>query len=385
MPRVDDLVRERARALGFDKVGVASAKESLEPEYSRYEAFIARGMHGTMDYLATPLEARKRADTAAILEGAASVICVAEGYGGKGEAASKRPHEPDARDADPSPSEHRAEKEGVAGYLARYARGSDYHNHLRRRLRRLAAFVRGLGPGVQARPVTDAVPMLERAWASRAGLGFVGKNGLIITPGLGSFVLLGEVVTTLELTPGVPLTERCGSCSLCLDACPTGAFERPFVLDPRRCVSYLTIELRGPMPPELRADVGEHLFGCDECQEVCPYNRAGEAKPSGEPPDPGSLPRARFSRYQPLPRWGEATLEDLALLDLPGFHALVRGSAVKRATYAGLVRNAVTVLANRRDPRYKDLLEMLAREHPDLAVREHAAWGLTLLDAPCDG
>jgi epoxyqueuosine reductase len=223
--------------------------------------------------------------------------------------------------------------------------------------------------------------MLERAWAKRAGLGFIGKNGLLIAPGVGSFILLGEIVTTLRLTPDVPIAERCGSCTRCLDACPTDAFEKPFVLDPRRCVSYLTIELRGPMPAPLRAGVGEHLFGCDVCQEVCPYNRAAELAPL---PVASGLPDGRASRYQSLSRWHQVTLEQLADLTEASFQVLSLGSPVKRATSPGLVRNAVTVLANRRDPRYKCLLERLAREHPDPGVREHAGWGLTLLEAPCD-
>jgi epoxyqueuosine reductase len=300
-----------------------------------------------MAYLAEAREARRRLDTAAILEGAKSVVCVAERYAGPGDAPAQ----------------------GTSSLIARYARGSDYHNHLRRRLRRLAAFIRTLAEGTRARPMSDDAPLLERAWAQRAGLGFVGKNGLLIAPGAGSYVLLGEVVTTLELTADVPIAERCGSCSLCLDACPTGAFDEPFVLDPRRCISYLTIELRGPMPEELRPAVGENLFGCDDCQSVCPYNRtAGEAKP----------------RYLPLARWSETTLEELAFLDEPSYEKLVTGSPVKRATREGLARNAITVLANRREPRYKSVLERAAREHPDPAVRAHAAWGLGLLDGAED-
>jgi epoxyqueuosine reductase len=217
--------------------------------------------------------------------------------------------------------------------------------------------------------MSDDAPVLERAWAARAGLGFVGKNGLVIAPGLGSFVLLGEVVTTLLLQPDEPMADRCGSCSLCLDACPTEAFDAAFLLDPRRCISYLTIELRGPMPEELRSSVGEHLFGCDECQDVCPYNRtAGETKP----------------RYLPLSRWGDATLEALVDLDGAEYKALLQGSAVKRATPSGLARNAVTVLSNRRMPGYRSLLERTSREHPDEAVRAHAAWGLALLDDPSE-
>src|SRR5689334_20040117 len=273
------LVREKARALGFAHVGVASASGPLEPDFGRYEAFVDAGKHGTMAYLAEAREARRRLDTSAILEGARSVVCVAESYAGV------------------SPS---ASDEGIVQHIARYARGSDYHNHLRRRVRKLAAFMRTLEKDARARPMTDDAPVLERAWAARAGLGFIGKNGLLIVPGLGSFVLLGEVVTTLELVPDLPMAERCGSCTLCLDACPTEAFDRAFVLDPRRCISYLTIELRGAMPAEQRLGVGEHLFGCDVCQDVCPYNRARHEE---VPP-----------RYLPLERWRELSLEELVFL-----------------------------------------------------------------------
>jgi epoxyqueuosine reductase len=215
--------------------------------------------------------------------------------------------------------------------------------------------------------MADDVPLLERAWAARAGLGFVGKNGLLIVPGLGSFVLLGEVVTTLELAPDAPMGERCGSCTLCLDACPTEAFDRAFVLDPRRCISYLTIELRGPIPAEQRLDLGEHLFGCDACQDVCPYNRARQ----------GPVP----PRYLPLERWRELSLEELVDLGEERFRTLTEGSPLKRATRQGLARNAITILAGRRQHRYRALLERAAREHEDAVVREHAAWGLGLLTA----
>lgn len=336
----DEAVRSKARALGFDLVGVAAADVPLEEDFARYEAFVASGKHGTMGWLADNAEVRRRLDTDGVLEGARSVVCVGASYAGEGEAP------------------------GVARGIARYARGQDYHNHVRRKLRKLAAFLRTLGEGVRARPMTDDAPVLEKAWAARAGLGFVGKNGLLIAPGLGSYVLLGEVVTTLPLRPDVPIAERCGSCTRCLDACPTDAFERPFVLDARRCISYLTIELRGEMPEPLRDGVGEHLFGCDVCQEVCPWNRTASAR--HDPARP----------YAPLPRWAETTLEDLAALDEAGFAALAVGSPVKRATHAGLVRNAVTVLANLHDPRYMPLLDRLRLEHPDPAVRAHAAWAV---------
>ncbi|HEY2733711.1 MAG TPA: QueG-associated DUF1730 domain-containing protein, partial [Polyangiales bacterium] len=164
MKDLDEAVRARALALGFDRIGVASADEALEPEFSRYEAFLAAEKHGKMAYLAEAREARRRLDTSAILEGAKSVVCVAERYAG---------------------TEESSDGEGVASYIARYARGSDYHNHLRKRLRKLAAFVRTLAVGAQARPMSDDAPVLERAWAARSGLGFVGKHGLLIAPGLG--------------------------------------------------------------------------------------------------------------------------------------------------------------------------------------------------------
>src|SRR5262249_42139683 len=158
----------------------------------------------------------------------------------------------------------------------------------------------------------------ERAWAARAGLGFVGKHGLVIVPGVGSFVLLGEVVTTLALRPDTPISERCGSCSLCLDACPTQAFDAPFVLDPRRWIAYLTIEHPGPMPEPLRDGVGEHLFGCDVCQEVCPFNRAhARTKPVR-------------SQYDPLAAWSNLPVEAFVDLSEDEFQALVVGSPLRR-------------------------------------------------------
>jgi epoxyqueuosine reductase len=250
----------------------------------------------------------------------------------------------------------------VTSAIARYARGLDYHNHLRRRLRKLAARLRAMAPGAQARPMADTAPVLERAWASRAGLGFIGKNGMLICPGIGSHVLLGEVVTSLDLPPDAPLAERCGACTRCLDACPTRAFDSPYVMDARRCVSYLTIELRGPMPEPLRAEVGGHLFGCDECQDACPYNAAPQA--AGSP------------AYAPLERWRSTTLEAIAELDEAGHARLVEGSAVRRARREGLVRNAVTVLAGRRDQALRPLFERLLRGHADPAVRAHAAWAI---------
>jgi epoxyqueuosine reductase len=236
---------------------------------------------------------------------------------------------------------------------------------LRKKVRALAAFVRRLGQGVRARPLCDVEPVLERAWAARAGLGFVGKNGLVISPGLGSWLLLGEVVTTLELVPDVPIAERCGACTRCLDACPTSAFAEPFVLDPRRCVSYWTIEAAGAPPEELRPALGEHLFGCDVCQEVCPFN-AGRAQAGIAP------------QFAPHERWRGLGLRDVVALGDEGFRQLAEGSPVHRAGRAGLARNALLVAAGRVAAGDGDADARAAIEaglqHGDAGVREVAVW-----------
>jgi epoxyqueuosine reductase len=300
-----------AKHLGFDAVGFARADRPLSDDYTRYQAFLNAGFHGTMDYLAENSAARAHLDHPGMLAGAKTVICLARRYDR-------------AQEADDPP---------VAQLIARYARGRDYHNVVRRKLRQLAAFVRRNGPvDCRARPLCDDAPILERAWAARAGLGFVGKNGLLIVPGAGSFVLLGEVLTTLELAEDAPIAERCGSCTRCLDACPTQAFAAPFVLDPRKCISYWTIEHRGELPEP--ALIGEHLFGCDDCQTVCPFNASKHREP------------AKTAAFEPHPRWRETSLSDLS--DPRVAEVLMAESPLRRATAAGIARNARAVMENRR-------------------------------------
>lgn len=353
--RLEDRVREKARSLGFDACGFARADQPLEADFEHYERFLAREMHGEMGYLAEDRLVRRRLDTDAILAGARTVICVARRY-------------------DRSTDEE-AQDPPLARGIARYARGRDYHNGVRKKLRQLAAFVRALGDGVEARPLIDDAPVLERAWAARAGLGFVGKNGMLIVPGQGSFVLLGEVVTTLELVPNETVPDRCGSCTLCIDECPTAAIVEPRVLDARRCISYLTIELRGAMPEELRDKVGQNLFGCDDCQTVCPYNRDTEAKRGGRA-------GARTDVFSPHPRWAEVTLPELLGASEERFHALCEGSPLRRATWAGLARNAAVVMGNRGASESGDAgsrreaLETAANTHESEVVRDAARWAL---------
>jgi epoxyqueuosine reductase len=344
-------VRAHARALGFDAVAIARADVSLDRDIERYDAFVAAGMHGEMHWLAGHPGARARVDGEAILAGAKSVVCLARRY--------QRPPRDEADDPE------------TARAIARYARGRDYHGFLRHRVRRLAAFLRSLGTAeqpVEARPLCDDAPMLERAWAARAGLGFVGKNGMLIVPGVGSMVLLGEVVTTLRLDPDAPMTERCGTCRRCLDACPTDAFVAPFVLDPRRCVSYLTIEHPGSIDPSLRAGVGEHLFGCDDCQTVCPFNAGASAR--------APLATGDGDPFAPLEKWSRVTLEGLLALDAAGWREASQGTPLKRVGRAGMARNAAIVLGNRGDPAALTALGTAAREHDDATVREAAAWAV---------
>ncbi len=346
-------VRAKAASLGFDAVAFARADVPLEEEMRRYEAFLEAEMHGAMGYLSDHRGVRARLDTAEILEGARSVVCLARRY----------QRDPAAEAGDPP----------IAQLVARYARGQDYHNFLRRKLRRLAAYLRTLpdanGTPARARPLCDDAPVLERAWAARAGLGFIGKNGLLIVPGTGSFVLLGEVVTTLSLPQGNPMEGRCGACTQCLDGCPTDAFVRPFVLDARRCVSYLTIELRGETPADLRDATGEHLFGCDDCQSVCPFN-------ASERPRDG----AGLEPFVPGRAMKTASLIGLLSGGTEGWEAVSSGSPLKRATRDGLARNAAVVLGNKRETTALPALAEAAENHASPVVREAARWAIRRWD-----
>lgn len=337
-------VKARAKGLGFHLSGVAPAGP-IDDDWNRYRDFVAAGMHGTMGWLASNVDARRDVDGPAVLEGARSVVVCALAY---------------HRGDEPSPIE------GAA--VARYARGRDYHNFVRRRLRRLAAWMRE-SLGARARPMVDTAPVLERAWARRAGVGFVGKNGCVIAPGLGSWLILGEVVTDLELVPDEPMEERCGACTRCLDACPTAAFTAPWVLDARRCVSYLTIEREGEVDEELRAKIGDRLFGCDDCQSVCPYNRT--APPS----------RESTRDFAPDPRWQGVTVSEVLGLDDARFAALTEGTPLARPGRAGLARNAATVLGNVGRRLHLPVLTRAADEDPDETVRATARWAITRIDS----
>jgi len=304
-------VCQSALQLGFDRVAITDATQPMQPDFERYQRFVAQGLHGTMGWLANHAEVRRSLDNDGIVPGARSVICVAQRYATDGETRGT-----------------------LLAHIARYAHGRDYHNHFRKLLRKLADHVRTLAPGVMARPLVDTAPVLERAWAARAGLGFIGKNGMLIIPDLGSFVIIGEVVTTLELpaTPGAPMAPRCGRCTRCLDACPTAAFTAPYVLDARRCIAYLTIEHEGVIAPELESRIEPWFFGCDRCQEVCPYNRAPGAQ---APPD---------GPFAALQRWRTRTLPELLALSPAQWDELTLGTPLRRISFDDMRRNARAAL-----------------------------------------
>ncbi len=310
MNDLEEQIKLYARKIGFDKIAFADAEKELETEHRRYLKFIQNGMHGEMEYLGKYIQARKRINGPEILEGAKTIICLAKSY-------SRSKEE---LDSDPA----------VVKKIAKYARGKDYHTHVRRKLQKLVSFVKSLGKDIQARSICDIEPVMERVWAARSGLGFVGKNGLIIAPGLGSFIVLGEVITTLKLSPDDPIKERCGSCQRCLDACPTRAFVEPFVLDPRKCISYFTIEKKGYPESNFQDKIGDHLFGCDDCQDTCPFNKT---KPSNF---------EETIDFHPNKKWKNVKLSDF-VQDDSQWNELSNGSPIRRAGKSGMLKNALLV------------------------------------------
>ncbi len=340
--RRSEQLKRWAVECGFDRAGAAALEPSEHGEALR--AWLERGDHAGMEYMRRRLDARL--DPARILPGARSVLCVALQY---------------------HPLSGRTDAAGdLWPRVARYARGRDYHDLMGRGLRQLAARIEGAYPGVGWRPYVDTGPVLERELAARAGLGALGKNTNLLHPEGGSWFLLGELFLTLELAPDEPMAEPCGSCSLCLEACPTGALPEPYRLDSRRCISYWTIEHRGDLPPAARELVGDWVFGCDVCQEVCPWNEAPAAATDPEL----TLPPAR----------AELDLAALLAISREEYVERFRGSPMKRAKREGLQRNAAVAMGNRRDPAYVEpLSRALATAGP--MVRRHAAWALGELGA----
>ncbi len=329
-------IRERGLALGFDRVAIGPA---APPEHAAaFERWLDAGYAGTMEYLGRWRDARL--DPQLLLPGARSVIAVALSYRPAVEADGWEP-------------------------VACYARGRDYHDVMRPRLQELGEQLRELaGPETRSRVAVDTSAVLERDLAARAGLGWIGKNTNLLDQGLGSFFFIGIILTTAELLHDAPAVDRCGTCTACLDACPTAALIGPYVLDARRCISYLTIEHRGPIESDLRAEMGEWLFGCDVCQTVCPWNH--------------KAPTSREPAFEPAGDLGSPV--ELLALDEGEFRVRFKGSAIRRARRGGLLRNAAILLGNRRDPAAVAALSR-SLDDPDPVVADAAAWALGRIES----
>lgn len=312
MPLTPASIKQQASKLGFDACGIAPA--TALPELAFFEEWIARGYAGSMTFLER--SAAQRADIRQALPSAQSVIVTATLYN------TDRPFSIASAD------DARAE-------IARYAWGDDYHHVLMRRLDALVAWMHEEHPAAfETAPYVDTGPVQERVFAQYAGVGWIGKNCCVINPQLGSFLFLAEVLCSLPLPPDVPALDHCGTCTLCLDACPTGALVSPAVLDARLCISYLTIEHRGEIAAPLDEVIGNHVYGCDICQEVCPWNRMA----------PVSVDRA----WQPRPLWDGATLDALDAAPDSILKRELKGSAMERARVVGLRRNVRIAQHNRR-------------------------------------
>jgi epoxyqueuosine reductase len=332
-------IRELARDCGFELAGVAPAAPGPEgaPERAWYREWVAAGFAGEMRYL-TDHRAAARDDTRNLLASARSVICVGKLY-------------------------HTPFDAGERAWISRYAWGEDYHAVVRRGLERLDAMLRErAGAGFESRICIDTAPLLERSYARLAGLGWIGKNTCLINQAAGSWFFLGELLVSLEIDADAPPPARCGTCTRCIDACPAAAIVPAgpgFMVDSRLCISYLTVELRGAVPVERRAGMGGHVFGCDICQDVCPWNR--RAPVTG---DPAFKPRA----FAP-------PLEELAAVTEDAFRSMFGGTPVTRARYAGFLRNVAIAMGNRKLRKFRAPLEKLAASE-DPVLAEHARWGL---------
>jgi len=333
-------LQRRAHELGFDLCRVTTAAPPASG--ARFSAALAEGRHAEMQWLAR--NADKRRDPALVLPGVRSVVVLAVSYA-------------------PSAKASVAETGGRGrGEVARYARHADYHEVLAGPLRELAALLDELGgPSTRSLWYVDTGPILERDLAQRAGVGFVGKHTNLISRRLGNWFFLAEILTTAELAPDDPEVNRCGSCSRCLSACPTGALPAPFTLDARRCISYLTIELKGSIPPEFRPLLGNRIYGCDDCLAVCPWNRFAR--------------EASLLRAHARPDLDQPDLLALLELDDASFRARFAGTPFLRTKRRGLLRNVCVALGNVGGPEALPALER-ARHDPEPLIAEHAAWAI---------
>ena len=333
-------IKEKALALGFDLVGVAPAQD--QPELAFLERWLDAGYAGEMNYLRRNFDRRR--DIQEVVPGAQSVVVCGLNYD------TAYPYSTEHDDAD-------------RGWVARYAWGADYHDWLQAKLADLQTFVTELVPA-DGKLYVDTGPVVERVYAKYAGLGWFGKNTCTLNQRLGSWMLLGELILTLPLDYDQPTLDHCGTCTRCLDACPTDAILEPYVLDSRRCISYLTIELKGSIPEDLRPQMGHHIFGCDICQDVCPWNRKRVLTTE--------------AAFQPRPEQMHPLLAELAQLTPAEFKQRYRGTPLERTKRRGVLRNVCVAMGNSGNLTFIPLLEELAHDDEAL-IREHAVWALDRL------
>src|SRR5208282_2504544 len=408
--RLASTIKQRALEVGFDLAGIAPPSALKDLEF--LSQWVEKGFAGEMRYLADP----RREDSRRVLPSVKSMICVGLVY--------NTPHPYSTDIADLAEGKKGSSPRGAPtgdtrprGWISRYAWGSDYHEAMRKKLEQLRTILEHVATGVETRVYVDTGPIVERAFARLSGIGWMGKNTCLINEQKGSWFFLGVILTNLELEPDLAAPDRCGSCMRCLEACPTGALVEPYVMDASRCIPYFNIELKGVIPEKFRKAIGRNVFGCDICQDVCPWNgrplsvvsgllhddaARGEhtgarppqrhaattalpdfqplqveikpppSLPAGDPkPNSHPLPAESFSLFNP-------PLEALASLREEDFRTFFARSPIKRVKYRGWLRNLCVAIGNSRDRHFIAWLEDAAR-HPDAMVREHALWALRQL------
>ncbi|HUZ46815.1 MAG TPA: tRNA epoxyqueuosine(34) reductase QueG [Terriglobia bacterium] len=430
------LVKQKAFDVGFDLAGIAPVGIWKDLDFAR--KWVEQGYGGEMHYLQNP----KRHDPRQILPSAQSVVCVGLIYNApfpystevSNQSVSASTH---PRRQKPPESEQGSQEAPARGWISRYAWGQDYHEVLRTKLEELRKAIEAISQQVETRVYVDTGPVVERAFARYSGIGWMGKNTCLINQNKGSWFFLGVLLTNLPLDPGLPAPDRCGSCTKCLEACPTGALVKPYVMDASRCIAYFNIELKGSIPEQYRPAIGANIFGCDICQDVCPWNRSqmSEAESrsslasrlrSATNPQPAEKGLGRagaatttLPEFQPIEISHQATranaaisgsaagisegskegqaqspehrfslfnppIDALAQLSEEGFRRAFARSPIKRPKYRGWLRNLSVVMGNSGDRRFIPKLEELSR-HRDPVVREHAQWALERLAQTCAG
>ena len=335
-------IKHYAHEIGFELVGIAPVQPV--PELAFYIKWLEAGYAGEMEYLKT--NAGKKADTNQVVPEAKSIIVCAKIY----------------HTAQPLSINN---NDKTRGWISRYSWGDDYHDFLQKKLFELSDFIKKESrTEFISRLYVDTGPVIDRVYAKYAGIGWFGKNTCIINQQKGSWFFIGEIITNLELDYDALAPDRCGSCNKCMEACPTDAILEPYVLDSRRCISYLTIELKNDIPVEFRDGIGNHVFGCDICQDVCPWNRKAQTTTDIE--------------FQPRESLVNPSLEYLAGMSIEEFKTLFKNSPIKRSRYKGFIRNVVIAMGNSGDSRFIPILKKLS-EHEENLIASHAKWALTKL------